>query len=139
MFFFFFKQKTAYEMLRSLVGSEMCIRDRIYSAHCMDISARNRSKDWGEAQMHASADWCVNMPFNRAFVFLWLNYHTVHHMFPRVDFSHHPAIQKIMVHTCKEFEIKYECGNPVELYKEMVQSFASPRSLFQEALVYGTL
>eukprot|EP00658_Telonema_sp_P-2_P015360 TRINITY_DN15904_c0_g1_i6.p1 TRINITY_DN15904_c0_g1~~TRINITY_DN15904_c0_g1_i6.p1 ORF type:complete len:189 (-),score=63.12 TRINITY_DN15904_c0_g1_i6:60-626(-) len=28
VFFFFFKQKTAYEMLRSLVGSEMCIRDR---------------------------------------------------------------------------------------------------------------
>ena len=28
--FFFFKQKTAYEMLRSLVGSEMCIRDRYY-------------------------------------------------------------------------------------------------------------
>ena len=27
---FFFKQKTAYEMLRSLVGSEMCIRDRVY-------------------------------------------------------------------------------------------------------------
>ena len=25
---FFFKQKTAYEVLRSLVGSEMCIRDR---------------------------------------------------------------------------------------------------------------
>ena len=25
---FLFKQKTAYEMLRSLVGSEMCIRDR---------------------------------------------------------------------------------------------------------------
>ena len=29
--FFFFKQKTAYEMLRSLVGSEMCIRDRLYT------------------------------------------------------------------------------------------------------------
>src|SRR5674536_369937 len=29
VFFFFFKQKTAYEMLRSLVGSEMCIRDRV--------------------------------------------------------------------------------------------------------------
>ena len=26
--FFFFKQKTAYDMLRRLVGSEMCIRDR---------------------------------------------------------------------------------------------------------------
>ena len=29
--FFFFKQKTAYEMLRSLVGSEMCIRDRAHT------------------------------------------------------------------------------------------------------------
>eukprot|EP00831_Metopus_contortus_P027560 TRINITY_DN2313_c0_g1_i3.p1 TRINITY_DN2313_c0_g1~~TRINITY_DN2313_c0_g1_i3.p1 ORF type:complete len:140 (+),score=19.70 TRINITY_DN2313_c0_g1_i3:37-420(+) len=28
--FFFFKQKTAYEMQRGLVGSEMCIRDRAY-------------------------------------------------------------------------------------------------------------
>eukprot|EP00831_Metopus_contortus_P056785 TRINITY_DN4890_c0_g1_i1.p1 TRINITY_DN4890_c0_g1~~TRINITY_DN4890_c0_g1_i1.p1 ORF type:complete len:127 (+),score=31.81 TRINITY_DN4890_c0_g1_i1:76-456(+) len=27
-FIFFFKQKTAYEMQRGLVGSEMCIRDR---------------------------------------------------------------------------------------------------------------
>ena len=33
MCFFFFKQKTAYEMLRSLVGSEMCIRDRVGPAH----------------------------------------------------------------------------------------------------------
>ena len=28
--FFFFKQKTAYEIRLSLVGSEMCIRDRTY-------------------------------------------------------------------------------------------------------------
>src|SRR5659263_685858 len=27
-YFFFFKQKTAYEIMPSLVGSEMCIRDR---------------------------------------------------------------------------------------------------------------
>ena len=31
VWFFFFKQKTAYEMLRSLVGSEMCIRDSYYA------------------------------------------------------------------------------------------------------------
>ena len=36
---FFFKQKTAYEMLRSLVGSEMCIRDR-----------NNLEKQWSMAQ-----------------------------------------------------------------------------------------
>src|SRR5450756_2362169 len=29
--FFFFKQKTAYEIMPSLVGSEMCIRDSRYS------------------------------------------------------------------------------------------------------------
>ena len=28
VFFFFFKQKTAYEVSACLVGSEMCIRDR---------------------------------------------------------------------------------------------------------------
>ena len=35
--FFFFKQKTAYEMLRSLVGSEMCIRDRNFSGLIEEI------------------------------------------------------------------------------------------------------
>ena len=30
---FFFKQKTAYEIPLRLVGSEMCIRDRIYGMH----------------------------------------------------------------------------------------------------------
>eukprot|EP00658_Telonema_sp_P-2_P039001 TRINITY_DN27897_c0_g1_i2.p1 TRINITY_DN27897_c0_g1~~TRINITY_DN27897_c0_g1_i2.p1 ORF type:complete len:137 (-),score=36.36 TRINITY_DN27897_c0_g1_i2:24-434(-) len=37
-FVFFFKQKTAYEMLRSLVGSEMCIRDR----QCQSEQFRNQ-------------------------------------------------------------------------------------------------
>ena len=31
--FFFFKQKTAYEIGVRLVGSEMCIRDRADSVH----------------------------------------------------------------------------------------------------------
>src|SRR5678816_1767256 len=34
---FFFKQKTAYEMLRSLVGSEMCIRDRLVCVDAEDV------------------------------------------------------------------------------------------------------
>ena len=36
--FCFFKQKTAYEMLRSLVGSEMCIRDSLPSTRVVAIS-----------------------------------------------------------------------------------------------------
>eukprot|EP00658_Telonema_sp_P-2_P018757 TRINITY_DN17347_c0_g1_i2.p1 TRINITY_DN17347_c0_g1~~TRINITY_DN17347_c0_g1_i2.p1 ORF type:complete len:171 (+),score=40.25 TRINITY_DN17347_c0_g1_i2:85-597(+) len=37
VFFFFFKQKTAYEMLRSLVGSEMCIRDSFQRAPALQV------------------------------------------------------------------------------------------------------
>ena len=36
---FFFKQKTAYEIRLSLVGSEMCIRDRIPDAYSCAPSA----------------------------------------------------------------------------------------------------
>eukprot|EP00658_Telonema_sp_P-2_P036078 TRINITY_DN26155_c0_g1_i1.p1 TRINITY_DN26155_c0_g1~~TRINITY_DN26155_c0_g1_i1.p1 ORF type:complete len:286 (+),score=70.79 TRINITY_DN26155_c0_g1_i1:87-944(+) len=45
--FFFFKQKTAYEMLRSLVGSEMCIRDSI-NAEYGTLSRAMPDKQWGE-------------------------------------------------------------------------------------------
>src|SRR5450756_2677234 len=33
--FFFFKQKTAYEIMPSLVGSEMCIRDRLRTTRAL--------------------------------------------------------------------------------------------------------
>eukprot|EP00658_Telonema_sp_P-2_P084977 TRINITY_DN9577_c0_g1_i5.p1 TRINITY_DN9577_c0_g1~~TRINITY_DN9577_c0_g1_i5.p1 ORF type:complete len:323 (-),score=85.25 TRINITY_DN9577_c0_g1_i5:380-1348(-) len=44
IFFFFFKQKTAYEMLRSLVGSEMCIRDRFL--HFQKLDAQRYRDIW---------------------------------------------------------------------------------------------
>ena len=40
---FFFKQKTAYEVLRSLVGSEMCIRDSF--KHWLEIGATAVARD----------------------------------------------------------------------------------------------
>ena len=47
MFFvFFFKQKTAYEMLRSLVGSEMCIRDRNNCIYSPDVISFAREKGY---------------------------------------------------------------------------------------------
>src|SRR5450756_2811141 len=42
--FFFFKQKTAYEIMPSLVGSEMCIRDR-YGTAVRKRKARHRHDD----------------------------------------------------------------------------------------------
>eukprot|EP00658_Telonema_sp_P-2_P028950 TRINITY_DN22086_c0_g1_i1.p1 TRINITY_DN22086_c0_g1~~TRINITY_DN22086_c0_g1_i1.p1 ORF type:complete len:124 (+),score=65.27 TRINITY_DN22086_c0_g1_i1:34-405(+) len=44
LLFFFFKQKTAYEMLRSLVGSEMCIRDRYEMETLKAESATHKSR-----------------------------------------------------------------------------------------------
>ena len=49
---FFFKQKTAYEMLRSLVGSEMCIRDST-SPKGRPVATAKRSRGVG---VHSNAD-----------------------------------------------------------------------------------
>jgi hypothetical protein len=51
--------------------------------------------------------------------------------------SHHPAITKILIQTCKEYDIPYQCGNPVQIYKEMIQSFAKPHALMEEIFVYA--
>ena len=50
-FFFFFKQKTAYEMLRSLVGSEMCIRDRL----CVNVAGPGWASP--EKRSHPAHGW----------------------------------------------------------------------------------
>ena len=43
VYIFFFKQKTAYEMLRSLVGSEMCIRDRYKESYRSLVQSAERT------------------------------------------------------------------------------------------------
>ena len=105
--------------------------------HCTAVARRNAARDWGEAQLTASADWGLGCSFLQASVFLWLNFHTVHHLFPRVDFSHHPAIQTIMVRTCAEHGVQYIAGSFFGIYRQMISSFTSPRSLFQQILVYS--
>jgi hypothetical protein len=47
--------------------------------HCLDVQARNAARDWGHAQLISSADWSVHLTFLQSMVFLWLNFHTVHH------------------------------------------------------------
>lgn len=106
--------------------------------HCMRVEKRNRARDWGEAQLHSCADWSVGLPFHRAWIYLWLNYHTVHHLFPKLDFSHHPAAQKIILEACQQHGVHYVAADsPWTIYKQMVHSFATPQSLFQSILVYG--
>ncbi|MBL2793141.1 hypothetical protein ELK61_28240, partial [Klebsiella pneumoniae] len=45
--FFFFIHKTSYELQRSLVGSEMCIRDRVKSVLQASPLMRTVNTYWG--------------------------------------------------------------------------------------------
>ena len=104
------------------------------------MSPRNGARDWGEAQLQVSTDWGVDLPFYRAGIYLWLNFHTIHHLFPRLDFSHHPAAQRILLETCQEHGVKYTTAHSFfKVYKEMVHSFQTPQSLYKEIMVYGKL
>jgi fatty acid desaturase len=105
--------------------------------HCTDVKRRNASKDWGVSQLNSSADWGVDLTFNQAIIYLWLNYHTVHHLFPHIDMSKHPAIQTILIDTCKEFKVDYVTSSPAKIYMEMIQSFSSPYSLGQQVMTYS--
>merc|ERR1712216_97352 len=86
-----------------------------------DIDRRNNAQDWGEAQLISCADIGVGLTFYESSRYLWLNYHTVHHLFPHTDMSKHPGIQKILVETCKDFGIRYECNDFKSLYLEMCE------------------
>ena len=106
--------------------------------HCMDVKARNAARDWGEQQLVSCADWATGLSFRKAWIYLWLNYHTVHHLFPKLDMSHHPAAQQIIIETAKEFGVTYVAPRtPWTIYCEMVHSFSTPRSLFESIMVYG--
>eukprot|EP00948_MAST-09A_sp_MAST-9A-sp1_P004301 g4301.t1 len=105
--------------------------------HCTKVPTRNKANDWGIAQLHSSADWGVDLSFFQAIIYLWLNYHTVHHLFPHVDMSRHMAIQKILTETCEEFGVSYVTGEPVDIWIQMVNSFGSPGSLFETISCYS--
>lgn len=77
------------------------------------------------------------MSFLQASVYLWLNYHTVHHMFPRIDFAHHPGLQQILFQTCEEHNVQYVTGDFLPIYSSMIRSFTTPSSLYKEIMVYS--
>jgi len=106
------------------------------TAGAWDIPTRNKALDWGHQQLCSSADIDVGLTFYQSIRYLWLNYHTVHHLFPMTDMSHHPHIQQLMLETAKEYKIKYECGTFWNMWLEMVYSFRNPRHLGQEIMCY---
>ena len=47
-------------------------------------------------------------------------------------------LHKILMRTCAEMGVKYVAADsPVTIYKEMIQSFTTPRSLYKSIMLYG--
>eukprot|EP00164_Ancoracysta_twista_P018814 GFYU01032755.1.p2 GENE.GFYU01032755.1~~GFYU01032755.1.p2 ORF type:complete len:274 (+),score=80.10 GFYU01032755.1:2-823(+) len=102
-----------------------------------DVDKRNNVSDWAEAQLQTCCDVDVGLSFLQSIRYLWLNYHTVHHLFPHTDMSHHPAIQRILLETCAEMHVPYMYNNFWQMYKEMVVTFHHPRHLGAEIMLYA--
>ncbi len=59
---FFFKQKTAYEFLSGLVGSEMCIRASPYWPLYAQAQLAGESENWPKQYRPASLDFAYTGP-----------------------------------------------------------------------------
>lgn len=100
---------------------------------CMDVAGRNTAVDWGHAQLLSSTDIEVGSTFWSSIKYLWLNFHTVHHLLPHTDMSKHPELQQVLLETLKDHpEITYDVRPFWELYGEMIHSLSTPMALGEE-------
>jgi linoleoyl-CoA desaturase len=62
--------------------------------------------DWAVHQLKTTANFATKSRFIRWFTG-GLNHQVEHHLFPRISHIHYPAINKIVIDTCKQFNIPY--------------------------------
>jgi linoleoyl-CoA desaturase len=73
---------------------------------------------WAEHQIKTTANFAMNSKLISWFVG-GLNYQIEHHLFPKVSHIHYPAISKIVMEKCKEFNLPYN------KYDTLAQAVAS--------------
>jgi linoleoyl-CoA desaturase len=73
---------------------------------------------WAEHQIKTTANFAMNSKVVSWFVG-GLNFQIEHHLFPRVSHVHYPAISKIVMEKCKEFNLPYN------KYDTLMESVAS--------------
>ncbi|MBL7701839.1 MAG: acyl-CoA desaturase [Ferruginibacter sp.] len=61
---------------------------------------------WAEHQMKTTANFAMTNKFINWYVG-GLNFQVEHHLFPKVSHIHYPAISKILMEKCKEFNVPY--------------------------------
>jgi linoleoyl-CoA desaturase len=73
---------------------------------------------WAEHQVRTTANFAMGNKVISWFVG-GLNYQIEHHLFPRVSHVHYPAISKIVMKKCSEFNLPYN------QYRTMTQALFS--------------
>jgi len=105
--------------------------------HCWDLKIKNKTSDWGVAQLQSSSDIEVGLDFLSSAKYLWLNFHTVHHLFPHTDMSKHPGLQRVLLETLKDFPaVRYDVRDFWPMYREMLTSFSTASHLGEEINLY---
>ena len=79
---------------------------------------------WAHRQVRTCADWDTECSFPRS-VFLWLglNHHTLHHLFPTLDFCHHRRAQRVLERVCRRHGVAYRRATFLQLYAESLRTF----------------
>ena len=72
-----------------------------------DLNKISKCKDWGEYQLAVSCDIGFNYNWLQSMLCLFQNYHTIHHLFPATDLSHHGDIQNILIRVSEKHHLKY--------------------------------
>jgi len=71
---------------------------------------------WVEHQFRTTSDFITD---NKLFTHLFgaFNHHVAHHLFPHVNYSHYPALTRIIRKTCAEYGMTYHhCNSFAEAY-----------------------
>eukprot|EP01084_Bolivina_argentea_P316238 548106_1 len=83
---------------------------------------------WAEMQLVTSSDIGYNYGYIGSMFCLWLNYHTVHHLLPTIDMSHHADAQAILNRVSAKHGLKYHYKSAWNMYWEMLETFSVARA-----------
>lgn len=94
-----------------------------------DLQKISNAKDWGIFQLSTSCDIGYNYNFLQSMLCLWLNYHTVHHLFPTLDMSHHANVQHILNRVARKHNVSYHYKPFFTMYYDMIKHFSLQKTL----------
>eukprot|EP00825_Cyclidium_porcatum_P045730 TRINITY_DN7031_c0_g1_i1.p1 TRINITY_DN7031_c0_g1~~TRINITY_DN7031_c0_g1_i1.p1 ORF type:complete len:151 (+),score=37.38 TRINITY_DN7031_c0_g1_i1:39-491(+) len=122
-FFFFFKQKTAYEIMPSLVGSEMCIRDR-YSKLMYAYKNEEQGRTTVEAILinypKRTDIWSIYIDLEIKFG----NQQSVRNLLERcINLNLKPRKMKFFFKKYLQYEISHGCIEEAERVKQLANQY----------------